>query len=48
VPNLGVDPIGEVEDRGTTRKRKDITPRREAVDVIGVEIDLDGIEELPW
>ena len=45
VADLGVDPVSEV-DRGRIRRKIDhVPPRREDVDLVLEQVDLDGVEK---
>ena len=41
VAHIGVDRVGEVDRRGTARQRQDLRLRREHIDRVGKQIDLD-------
>ena len=38
--DVGVNPIREIERRRAARKREDVAFRREGVDLVGIEINL--------
>ena len=44
--HVGVDPVGEVDRRGSAREGVDRALRREGVDLVGVEVHLERREEL--
>ena len=46
VADVGVDRVGEVDRRRAARQGEDLRLRREDVDRVGVEVDLDVLEEL--
>jgi len=39
--DVGVNPIREIERRRAARKREDVAFRREGVDLVGIEINLE-------
>jgi hypothetical protein len=43
VSDLGVDSIGKIEDGRPAGKGEDVATRREAVDLVGIEVDLQRI-----
>ena len=45
VAQVGVHAVGEVDDGGTPRQAPDLALGREDVDGVGVEVDLDVIDE---
>ena len=47
VADVGVDPVGEVERRRAAREGEDVAFRREGVDLVGVEVDLQRVHEDP-
>src|SRR2546430_8733852 len=46
VPDLGVDAVGEVDDRGADREVEQVALRREDEHLVGEQVLLDGAEEL--
>ena len=46
VADVGMDAVGEVDRRRGARQRDDLALRREHVDLVGEQIDLDVLEEL--
>ena len=46
VANVRVDRVGKVDRRGTARQREDFRLRREHVDRVGKQVDLDVLQEL--
>ena len=46
VPDVRVDPVREVDRRGPAWKREDLALGREGVDLVRVQVDLQGREEL--
>ena len=47
VSDVGMDPVGEIERRRSAWKGEDVSLRREGVDLIGIEVDLQGVHEHP-
>jgi hypothetical protein len=46
VANLGVDGVGEVDGRGPAGQGLDLALGREAVDLLGIEVQLERVQEL--
>src|SRR5215831_1234841 len=46
MPHVGVNGVGEVDRRGAFRQGLDVALRREDVDLVGKEIEADGVEQL--
>ena len=46
-PDVGVHAVGEVHRRRAAREGEDLALGREGVDLVGIEIHLQGREELP-
>ena len=46
VADVGVNRVGEVDRRRAARKRLDLAFRREGVDLLGIELDLQVLDEL--
>ena len=46
VAHLGVDGVGEVDGGGAAREHLDLTRGGEAVHLLGVEVELEGVQEL--
>ena len=46
VPDVGVDRVGEVDRRRVARQRLHLAGRREDVDLLGIELDLQVLQEL--
>ena len=46
VPDVGVNRVGEVDRRRPSRERLHLALRRESVDLFGVELDLEVLDEL--
>ena len=44
--DVGVDGVGEIDRRGAARQRLDLAARGEAVDLFGIEVDLQVLDEL--
>ena len=48
VADLGVDPVGKIENRGAAGEREDIALGGETIHLVRVEVELDRVQELPW
>ena len=46
VADVGVNRVGEIDRRRIARKRLDLSPRREDVDLFRIELDLQVLQEL--